>query len=82
LGFEKEAMFNKSPIFYFQFFSAYSIENALAMPWAGEKNTAAQQMVDALDLALPRETFHPTLNALNLDLNSRDDQPRLRPAMR
>jgi serpin B len=57
------------------FFSAYSIENALAMTWAGAKNTTAQQMAEALHLNLPPETFHPTLNALNLDLNRRDDQP-------
>ncbi len=57
------------------FFSPYSIENALAMTWAGAKNNTADEMADALHLTLPAETFHPTLNALNIDINSRDDQP-------
>ena len=56
------------------FFSTYSIENALAMTWAGAKNNTAKDMADVLHLNLPSATFHPTLNALNLDLNSRDDQ--------
>ena len=56
------------------FFSTYSIENALAMTWAGARNNTAVEMADALHLALPAETFHPTLNALNVDINSRDDQ--------
>ena len=56
------------------FFSTYSIENALAMTWAGAGSNTAQQMADTLHLTLPAATFHPTLNALNLDMNSRDDQ--------
>jgi serine protease inhibitor len=56
------------------FFSAYSIENALAMTWAGAKNQTADQMADVLHLNLPQNQFHPTLNALNIDINSRDDQ--------
>ncbi|MFZ2806679.1 MAG: serpin family protein [Desulfosalsimonadaceae bacterium] len=57
------------------FFSAYSIENALAMTWAGAKNQTAAQMATALNLTLPQDRFHPALNALNIDINSRDDQP-------
>ncbi|MFO8089260.1 MAG: serpin family protein [Desulfatiglandaceae bacterium] len=57
------------------FFSAYSIENALAMTWAGARGETAAQMSDTLRLNLPQDRFHPTLNALNIDLNSRDDQP-------
>jgi len=57
------------------FFSPYSIENALAMTWAGAKNQTADQMADVLHLNLPQNQFHPTLNALNIDINSRDDQP-------
>jgi serpin B len=57
------------------FFSAYSIENALAMTWAGARGQTEAQMADTLHLNLPQERFHPTLNALNIDLNSRDDQP-------
>jgi serpin B len=57
------------------FFSAYSIENALAMTWAGARGQTEAQMADTLHLNLSQERFHPTLNALNIDLNSRDDQP-------
>lgn len=57
------------------FFSTYSIENALAMTWAGAKNNTAVEMANALHLNLPVTMFHPTLNALNVDMNSRDDQP-------
>lgn len=57
------------------FFSAYSIENALAMTWAGAQNQTAVQMAAALHLNLPQDRFHPTLNALHIDVNSRDDRP-------
>ena len=57
------------------FFSAYSIENALAMTWAGAKNETARQMAAVLGLNLPQDRFHPTLNALNIDINGRDDLP-------
>ena len=57
------------------FLSTYSIENALALTWAGAKNNTADEMANVLHLSLPEITFHPTLNALNLDLNSRDNQP-------
>ncbi len=57
------------------FFSPYSIENALAMTWAGANYQTADEMAQALHLALSQETFHRTLNALNIDLNSRDDHP-------
>ena len=56
------------------FFSTYSIENALAMTWAGARSNTADEMADALHLNLPQNRFHPTLNALNIDINSRDDQ--------
>jgi len=56
------------------FFSAYSIENALAMTWTGAHGSTASQMAEALHLNLAVDTFHSTLNALNVDINSRDDQ--------
>lgn len=56
------------------FFSAYSIENALAMTWAGAKNSTADQMADSMHITLEPDIFHSCLNALNIDLNSRDDQ--------
>ncbi|EIM62313.1 serpin family protein [Desulfobacter postgatei] len=55
------------------FFSTYSIENALAMTWAGAKNNTADEMADSLHFTLPSSSFHSTLNALNVDINSRDD---------
>jgi len=55
------------------FFSTYSIENALAMTWAGAKNNTADEMADSLHFTLPLSSFHSTLNALNVDINSRDD---------
>jgi len=57
------------------FFSAYSIENALAMTWAGARGQTEAQMAGTLHLNLSQERFHPTLNALNIDLNRRDGQP-------
>ncbi len=56
------------------FFSTYSIENALAMIWAGANNDTSVQIADTLHLTLPPEKFHSTLNALNIDLNQCDDQ--------
>ncbi len=56
------------------FFSSYSIINALAMTWAGAENDTAAEMADALGITLSEEAFHPALNGLNIDLNSRDDQ--------
>jgi len=55
------------------FFSTYSIENALAMTWAGATNNTADEMADSLHFTLPSSSFHSTLNALNVDINSRDD---------
>lgn len=55
------------------FFSTYSIENALGMTWAGSANNTKVEMANALNLTLASETFHPTLNALNVSINSRDD---------
>ena len=55
------------------FFSTYSIENALAMTWAGANNNTAEEMADSLHFTLPSSSFHSTLNALNVDINSRDD---------
>jgi serpin B len=44
------------------------------MTWAGAENQTDDQMAAALHLYLPQSQFHPTLNALNIDINSRDDQ--------
>lgn len=57
------------------FFSPYSIENAMAMTWAGAESLTADEMAHALHLTLPQETFHRTLNALNIDFNNRDESP-------
>ena len=55
------------------FFSTYSIENALAMTWAGANNNTAEEIADSLHITLPSSSFHSTLNALNVDINNRDD---------
>ncbi len=55
--------------------SPYSIENALAMTWAGAENKTAEEMARALRINLSPKTFHSALNGLNIALNSRDDRP-------
>lgn len=53
--------------------SPYSITLALAMTQAGAKNETLTQMNDALHFSLPAKELHPTLNALQLALNARED---------
>jgi serpin B len=45
------------------------------MTWAGAEGQTALEMAAALRLNLPQSRFHPTLNALNIDINHRDDLP-------
>ncbi len=54
--------------------SPYSIENALAMTWAGAGGETAEEMARALRIDLSQKVFHPVLNGLNIDLNRRDDR--------
>ena len=53
------------------FFSPYSISIALGMTYAGARGETARQMADTLHYLIPQDRFHPALNALYLDLDSR-----------
>jgi serpin B len=48
------------------FFSPYSISAALAMAYAGARGETEQQMAKILHFDLPRDRFHPAMNALDL----------------
>lgn len=52
------------------FFSPHSISLALAMTYAGARNTTEQQMKDTLHF-LSQETLHPAFNALDIELAKR-----------
>ena len=54
-------------------FSPYSISVALAMAQAGAKDNTLQQMNAVLRFSLPVEDLHPAFNALQLELNNREN---------
>ncbi len=53
--------------------SPYSISLALAMAQAGAKNNTLSQMNDVLQFNLPANVLHPSINALQLTLNNREN---------
>ncbi len=53
------------------FFSPYSISIALAMTYAGARNSTEQQMADTLHFTLPQDRLHPVFNSLDLELAQR-----------
>ena len=57
------------------FYSPYSISLALALTYAGAKGETESQMADTLQFLLPQDKLHPTFNALDLELASRDKGP-------
>ena len=54
-----------------QFFSPVSIDQAMAMVYAGARGETARQMADVLHFTLPGDRLHPAINALDLALASR-----------
>lgn len=55
------------------FFSPHSISSALAMAYAGAGSETETQMMQVLRFELPQGSLHPAFNALDLELNSRDE---------
>ena len=53
------------------FYSPYSISTALAITYAGARGETERQIADVLHFRLPRDTLHPSINALDMDLASR-----------
>ncbi|UCD09578.1 MAG: serpin family protein, partial [Dehalococcoidales bacterium] len=56
------------------FFSPYSISSALSMTYAGARGKTEKQMADTLRYRLSQESLHPAFNALDIQLNQRDDE--------
>jgi serpin B len=55
------------------FYSPYSLSVALAMTYAGAEGETAEQMAEALHLALPEPQLHAAFNRLDLLLASRGE---------
>jgi len=55
------------------FYSPYSLSIALAMTYAGAEGETAEQMAEALHLALPEPQLHAAFNRLDLLLASRGE---------
>ena len=53
------------------FYSPYSISLALAMTYAGARNTTEKQMAAAMHYTLPQDRLHPSFNGLDQELSGR-----------
>ena len=53
------------------FFSPYSISLALAMTYAGARESTAEQMAGTLHYTLPQDRLHPAFNGLDQELSGR-----------
>jgi len=56
------------------FFSPFSISQALAMTWAGARNSSESEMANVLRFTLSQRDLHPAFNRLDLDLESGADE--------
>lgn len=54
-------------------FSPFSISAALAMAYAGAGGEMRAEMADALHFDLGQDALHPAFNAIDLELNGRDE---------
>ena len=57
-------------------YSPYSISLAAAMLYPGANGDTASQIASTLGFTLPEQAFHPTFNALQLELAQRPDQAK------
>jgi len=53
------------------FYSPYSISQALAMTYAGARDTTEKEMADTLHFILPQDRLHPAFNSLDQQLKAR-----------
>lgn len=53
------------------FYSPYSISLALAMTYAGARDTTEKQMATTLHYTLPQDRLHPAFNGLDQELSGR-----------
>ena len=53
------------------FYSPYSISQALAMTYAGARDTTEKEMAAALHFTLPQNSLHPAFNSLDQQLKAR-----------
>jgi serpin B len=53
------------------FYSPYSVSLALAMTYAGARNTTEKQMAAAMHYTLPQDRLHPAFNSLDQELSGR-----------
>jgi len=58
-------------------YSPYSMSLALAMAYAGARDTTERQMTEVLHFTLPQEDFHPALQTLSLVVASRSTDPKV-----
>ncbi len=53
------------------FYSPYSISQALAMTYAGARDTTEKEMAATLHFTLPQDSLHPAFNSLDQQLKTR-----------
>ena len=58
------------------FYSPYSISQALAMTYAGARDTTEKEMAATLHFTLPQDSLHPAFNSLDQQLKARGQGAR------